>query len=275
MSGVLLIGCGRMGAAMARGWLAAGLQSLWVVDPAPRPAAQPAAPSDGLDDPRIRWVADIADLPPDLVPDAVILAVKPQMMEQVAPRLAPFAAQGALVISIAAGRTLASLSAALGADARLVRAMPNLPAQIGRGISGAVAGPSVDAAGVALAERLLSACGDVVWVADESLIDAVTALSGCGPAYAFLLAEAMADAGVALGLPPELAARLARATLSGSGATLDAVPDAPSALRAAVTSPGGATAAALTALDAAEEGMRPLVLRGMRLAAARAAELAR
>jgi len=262
MTEVLLIGCGRMGGSLLKGWRESG-----IVD---RPlVVDPAMPSlDG-----VTVAAALSDLP-DPLPRTILLAVKPQMMDQALPPLAARLPDGALVISIAAGKTIAYLADRLGSKARIVRTMPNTPAAIGRGITVCCAGPGVDATGRDLADRLMRAVGAVAWIDDETLMHAVTALSGSGPAYVFLLIEALTAAGVAAGLPPDLAASLARATVSGSGELARLSPDDPAKLRADVTSPGGTTAAALGVLMA-KGGLTDLMTRAVAAATARSQELAR
>lgn len=234
---VLLVGCGRMGAALLRGWQAQGLAASFVVDPAAPPVPSPH-----------RQVADASALPGDFRPAVIVLAVKPQMADTALPQIAHLAAS-ATVLSIMAGRTLASLTAALPVQDGIVRAMPNLPAAMGQGVSVACAGGSVGERQRALCDRLLRAVGETAWVADEALLDPVTAVSGSGPAYVFLLAELLEAAGRAQGLPAELARMLARRTISGAAALLDASPgEDPAALRRAVTSPGGTTEQALAVL---------------------------
>lgn len=235
---ILLVGCGKMGGAMFAGWRAAG-RPVAVVEPNPANHPQGAAIA----------VADASALPADLAPEAVVLAVKPQEAAKTLPAYARFAG-GAVFVSIMAGKSVANMRALLGQDAHVVRAMPNTPAAIGRGITVCCPGPGVSAAQRALADSLLKTVGQVAWVEDEALIDPVTALSGGGPAYVFLLAEVLEQAGIANGLPPELAAQLARVTVAGSGALLDASPEPPATLRKNVTSPGGTTAEALKVLMA-------------------------
>ena len=201
-----------------------------------------------------------------------MLAVKPQVAPEVMPALAPFVGAATVVVSIMAGRTLRFLEGALP-RAALVRAMPNTPAAIGRGITVAVANAHVSQQQRALVDALLSAVGAVEWIADEALMDAVTALSGSGPAYVFLLAEAMARAGAAAGLPPALAATLARATVAGSGELLHRSPLDAATLRQNVTSPGGTTAAALEVLMA-DDGLEPLITSAIAAAAKRSRDLA-
>jgi pyrroline-5-carboxylate reductase len=260
---ILLVGCGKMGGAMLQGWLAdAGLGAFVAVEPGPAPAAAHA---------RVRHVADAAAIPPDFVPDVVVFATKPQVMNDVVPAYRRFA--GALFVSIAAGTTIATFEKHLGSGLSIVRAMPNTPASVGRGISGAYASPAVSPDQRALADRLLRSVGAVEWVASEGLIDAVTAVSGSGPAYVFLLAEALAAAGAQAGLPADLAQRLARATVAGAGELLHQAPESAEQLRKNVTSPNGTTAAALAVLMA-EDGFGPLLERAVAAAAHRARELA-
>jgi pyrroline-5-carboxylate reductase len=195
-------------------------------------------------------------------------------MDAVAPLYRRYAASGVPVMSIAAGKTLGYFAQHLGADAALIRVMPNLPASIGRGISVAVANPRTDGGGRDLAEALLAACGEVAWVEDEALLDAVTALSGGGPAYVFLLAEVLAEAGIACGLPPALARRLARVTVAGSGELIQQSPESVETLRQNVTSPGGTTLEALKILMAAD-GIQPIFTRALQAATRRSRELSK
>ncbi|RYY28522.1 MAG: pyrroline-5-carboxylate reductase [Sphingomonadales bacterium] len=231
---VLLVGCGRMGGAMARGW--AGHRIL-VFDPV-------AALPEGAE--RVETL-DPAQLPEELV---VVLAVKPQTFPGLAPALAPLAPRGALFLSIMAGMTLSGMSAALGGTRRIVRAMPNTPAAIGRGITAAVADADTQEADRATVTALLKATGALVWLESEGDLDAVTALSGSGPAYFFRFTEAMARAGTAAGLAEELAMQLARATFIGAAALAEAEPASLALLREQVTSPGGTTAAGLAEMEA-------------------------
>jgi len=211
---------------------------------------------------------------PDSVDDAsvVVLAVKPQVAGEVAPPLKALMRPNTVAVSIMAGKTLRFLASALG-DCALVRSMPNTPAAIGRGITVAVANAKVSAGQRALSDTLLRAVGAVEWVDDEGLIDAVTAVSGSGPAYVFLLAESLARAGAAVGLPADLAARLARATVSGSGELMHGSPLEAATLRQNVTSPGGTTAAALAVLMA-PDGLDPLMAKAVVAATKRSKELA-
>jgi pyrroline-5-carboxylate reductase len=262
---VLLVGAGKMGGAMLEGWMALGLEPDHIAVIEPQPAPEIAAlTARGL---RLNPLADTLGSA-----DAIVIAVKPQNAPKVLPILAPFVGPATVVLSIMAGRTLQFLGQAFP-DAALVRAMPNTPAAIGRGITVAVANARVAADQHTLVHGLLSAVGAVEWVDDEALMDAVTALSGSGPAYVFLLAEAMAKAGIAAGLPPALAATLARATVAGSGELLHRSPLEAAGLRQNVTSPGGTTAAALEVLMA-KDGLDPLIRKAIAAAAKRSRELA-
>jgi pyrroline-5-carboxylate reductase len=203
----------------------------------------------------------------------VVAAIKPQIAPDALAQIAPSVDAATLVVSIMAGRTLDFLARTLPAGAAIVRAMPNTPAAIGRGISVAVANRQVSGAQHVLAQRLLGAVGAVEWIDDEALMDAVTAVSGSGPAYVFLLAESLARAGASAGLPADLAARLARATVAGSGELLPRAELDAATLRHNVTSPGGTTAAALDVLMASD-GLEQLMTRAVAAAAQRSRELA-
>ncbi len=235
---ILLIGCGHMGGAMLAGWLRHDrMARVDVVDPH----------WGGTDDGRVRVHADAGALAPHDY-DAVVLAVKPQMMEQACAALAPHLAAGVMVISIAAGVPMARLTSLLG-DRPVVRAMPNTPGAIGQGITGYCDNGKLTQKQIDTSVFLLSALGETVAIGDEKLMDAVTAVSGSGPAYVFALAEAMAKAGETLGLAPDVAEKLARVTVSGAGGLIAAKEGEKTAdLRRAVTSPGGTTAAALDVL---------------------------
>ncbi len=236
---ILLVGCGRMGSAMLTGWREQGLAPSVAVDP-----DVSAASFAGTD---FAVVAGPADIPDGFAPAAVVLAVKPQNAAATLPAYARFAAN-AVFLSIMAGRTIAGIAANLGVPAAIVRAMPNTPAAVRQGITVGCPSPSVSPQQRALCNRLLQAIGSVAWVADEALLDPVTAVSGSGPAYVFLLAELMQQAAIEQGIPPDLACQLARQTVAGSGALLAASPDDAASLRKAVTSPGGTTAEALSVL---------------------------
>jgi len=260
--GLVLLGCGKMGSALLAGWLGRGLDpaQVWVLEPSPSAwlAAQGTHINEGL--------------PPD--PAVALVAVKPQMMGAALPALKALSDR-TLVLSIAAGTTLAGLAQALGADKRIVRAMPNTPAAVGRGITALIGNSRAAPADLDLAEALLAAVGEVVRLPSEALMDAVTAVSGSGPAYVFHLIEALAAAGAAQGLPPDLAMRLARATVGGAGELARQSADSAAELRAAVTSPGGTTAAALKVLMDPDTGLPPLMARAVAAATARGQELGR
>lgn len=258
--GLVLLGCGRMGSALLGGWLARG------VDPGAVRVIEPA-PSDWL---RAQGVQLNAGLPDE--PAVAVVAVKPQAMATALPALAGLGA-GTLFLSIAAGTTLAALDAALGGGRRIVRAMPNTPAAVGRGISAILGNAAATPADLDLAEALLGAVGEVVRLPDEGLMDAVTAVSGSGPAYVFHLIEALAAAGAAQGLPEDLAMRLARATVIGAGELAYRSAESAAQLRMNVTSPGGTTAAALAVLMDPASGLAPLMSRAVAAAAARGREL--
>ncbi|RAI43293.1 pyrroline-5-carboxylate reductase [Rhodoplanes roseus] len=262
---VVLVGAGKMGGALLDGWLRLGLDARKIVVLEPHPSADVAAQAIG----GLRLNPD----PAGLKPEAVVLAVKPQTAAEALPPLAGLTAAGAVVISIMAGKTLGFLEQVFGAGTPAVRAMPNTPAAIGRGMTVAVANAAVPEAGRTLAQNLLGATGKVDWVAEEGLIDAVTAVSGSGPAYVFLLAESLARAGVAAGLPAELAEKIARETVAGAGELLFRSPLDAATLRKNVTSPGGTTAAALDVLMA-KDGLDPLLEKAVAAATRRSRELA-
>ena len=259
--GLVLLGCGKMGSALLAGWLARGIAatSVWVVEP---------NPSDWL---QSQGVNLNQGLPPQ--PAVCVLAVKPQMMGAALPAIAAFGNGDTLFLSIAAGTTIATFETALGAQSPVVRAMPNTPAAVGRGITALIANRHAGDHGLALARDLMAAVGQVVILDDESQMDAVTALSGSGPAYVFHLIEAMAAAGVAEGLAPTLAMQLARATVCGAGELAHLAHEPAAQLRINVTSPGGTTAAALAVLMADETGFPGLLKRAVAAAAARGREL--
>lgn len=264
---LLLVGAGKMGGALLEGLIAKGLdpRRIRVQDPAPPPEIARLLARHGI-------VAE-REIAASAPPGVILVAVKPQVMDQVFPPAARLAGPGTLVISIAAGRTLKSFEAHLPAGAAVVRAMPNTPAAIGRGITVCVANGAVTPAQRALCAALMAAAGDVAWVENEARMDAVTAVSGSGPAYVFLLAEALEKAGVAAGLDSALARRLARATVAGSGELLARATEDASVLRANVTSPGGTTAAALSVLMA-EGGLEDLLTRAVLAGEGRSRELA-
>jgi pyrroline-5-carboxylate reductase len=260
---IVLIGCGRMGTALLRGWLAQGLRSITVIEPKPSPALKRLA--------KARKITVTGGLKVKGKPTVCVVAVKPQVLKGEAPALAGFA-RSALMISIAAGTSIDALRKAWGTGARIIRAMPNTPGAIGEGITGLYAAKGVTAADRTKATSLLSALGATEWVAKEYLIDSVTAVSGSGPAYLFLMAEALTEAGIAQGLPPAQAEKFARATVAGAGALLKADKASAAKLREAVTSPGGTTAAALAVLMG-PGGLAPLIGRAVAAAKKRAEEL--
>jgi pyrroline-5-carboxylate reductase len=266
-SRLVLVGAGKMGGAMARGWLDGGLAaaSLTILEPSPSPEIASLAASRG-----------VALNPPIAVPppDMLVLAVKPQSLDPVAPQIAALAAERTLLLSIIAGKTIANLTARLPEARAVVRAMPNLPAAIGRGVIAAFANAEVNAEQRRWCESLLSAVGAFFWLEDEGAIDAVTAISGSGPAYVFALAEALAAAAERLGLSAELSMSLARGTVEGAAELMRRESaTSPATLRRNVTSPGGTTAAALAVLQG-PEGLDDLMARATAAARARAAEMA-
>ena len=259
--GLVLLGCGKMGGAMLRGWLDSGVapETVHVIDPHPAP-----------------WLSEAgvnvnADLP--AAPAIVLIAVKPQMMGDALPALQGFGNGATLFVSVAAGTTLATCEAMLGASTPLVRAMPNTPAAVGRGITAITGNAHATADHLDAAETLLSAVGQVVRLESEDQMDAVTGLSGSGPAYVFHMIECMARAGEAQGLAPALAMQLAQATVAGAGALAEAADETPAQLRENVTSPNGTTQAGLAVLMDAEAGLPPLMARTVAAAADRSREL--
>ena len=266
MGPLLLVGGGKMGIALLRGWLARGLapEDVFVVEP------NRQAEIHGLAG--VNTVGDV-DVLPGVRPAVVVLAVKPQIMDGALPAYQRFVDPATVFLSIAAGKTIAGLTSFLGDDVALVRAMPNTPAAVGRGITVLCANRLVSAVQREVCGQLLAAVGEIAWLDDEAQMDAVTGVSGSGPAYVFLLVEALAAAGRAEGLPEGLAMRLARATVAGSGALLHEVDEDAAQLRKNVTSPAGTTAAALDVLMG-EDGLMPLLERAVAAAAARSRVLA-
>ncbi|HEY0218550.1 MAG TPA: pyrroline-5-carboxylate reductase [Afipia sp.] len=260
---IVLTGAGKMGGAMLSGWIAQG------VDPSGIVVVEPS-PSDEIRG----FMAQGVRLNPTVISAAAVLiiAVKPQMFPEVAPQLKALVVPSTLVISIMAGLPIPKIAAACGG--KIVRAMPNTPAAIGRGVTVAVAAKDVTPTQRDISDALLRATGLVEWINDEALMDAVTAVSGSGPAYVFLLAEELARAGIAAGLAPDLATKLARETIAGSGELLHRSELASDVLRQNVTSPGGTTAAALAVLMG-DGGFKPLLERAVAAAAQRAKELAK
>ena len=264
---ILLVGGGKMGGAMLAGWLERGLS------PADVLVRDPAPPADVAALLKTKGVGCAPDAAPARAPSVLLLAVKPQVAGDVLPQIAPLVGPATTIVSVMAGKTIAWLAERLPAGTAIVRAMPNTPAAVGRGITVAVPNVHVAPAARALADAMLAATGAVEWIDDEAHMDAVTAVSGSGPAYVFLLAESLARAGEAAGLPADLAMRLARATVAGSGELLHRASEDAATLRKNVTSPGGTTAAALAVLMA-DDGLDPLMTKAVAAAARRSRELA-
>jgi len=267
---LLLAGAGNMGSALLAGWLNQGLAPAQIIvqDPEPPPRANELLAKHGL-----MARATIGWLPEP--PAVIVAAVKPQVIDDVLAHLAKLAGKATVVLSIAAGRTIAGFEKHLPKGTAVVRAMPNTPAAIGRGITVGVANAHVTRAQRAVCDALLRAVGEVAWVDEESLIDAVTAVSGSGPAYVFYLAECLADAAVKSGLAPALAQQLARATVAGSGELLHRSDLGADVLRQNVTSPGGTTFAALQVLMAERVGLCDLMREAVAAADRRSRELAK
>jgi pyrroline-5-carboxylate reductase len=261
---LLLVGAGKMGGALLNGWLRLGLDPhlLYVVDPQPTFELKTDLKQRG-----------IALNPSSMVaPKIVLLAVKPQILSSALKAVALHVGKDTLVISILAGATLGALDAGLPPDTAIIRTMPNTPAAIGRGVTVMIANAEATPEQRALATQLMEAVGEVAWIGDENLMDAVTAVSGSGPAYVFLLAEALARAGVKAGLSAELSAKLASATVAGSGELMHRSDLTPETLRKHVTSQGGTTAAALEILMA-PDGLEWLLTAAVKAAAERSREL--
>ncbi len=258
--GLVLLGCGKMGSALLQGWLDAGVpaSSVYIIDP---------NPSD--------WVLSTGAIVNGDLPDApavCVVAVKPQMMGEALGQIAGFGASDTLFLSIAAGTAISAFEAAFGVSTPIVRSMPNTPAAVGRGITAIIGNAHVDETALTLAESLLQAVGQTVRLTSEDQMDAVTAVSGSGPAYVFHMIEALAAAGAAEGLPADMAMALAKATVAGSGALAEAADETPEQLRINVSSPGGTTLAGLSVLMA-DDGLPQLMRRTIAAAAARSREL--
>jgi len=264
-SPILLVGAGKMGTALIRGWIKAGLGPIFAVEPNPSAQLRKLEGPDLIDNleriPRERW-------------RACVVALKPQILRAEAAKLKSIAGSGTLMISIAAGTSVGFMAKHWGRKTRIVRAMPNTPGAVDRGITALYAAPTATAQDRALAKSLLSAIGQTVWLKREALIDAATAVSGSGPAYVFAMVEALTAAGVAAGLPRATSAVLARATVAGSGALLDADKRDAAELRRDVATPGGTTEAAFKIL-LAKDGLEALMTRAVAAAKARAEELTR
>jgi len=264
---LLLVGCGKMGGAMLSGWLGRDMSpaDVVVVEPYGGDAIR-----EQLD---VTVIEALQELDTAFIPDIIVFAVKPQAMDEIVPLYAKFVRPETMFLSIAAGKPSSYFEKLLGDGAAIVRSMPNTPAAVGRGITVAYGNGAVSSAQKLIATRLLEAVGEVGWVEGEGLIDAVTAVSGSGPAYVFLMIECMAKAGVEVGLDPALAEQLARATVAGSGELVRQSSESASTLRENVTSPGGTTAAALEVLMA-EDGLQKLMSQAVSAAEVRSRELA-
>lgn len=264
---LVLVGAGKMGGAMLEGWLAGGADPARIValDPAPPPDMRELLARHG-----IRHNPDVSSIQDA---EVLVVAVKPQLMEEVLPGLVPLKASKPLILSVAAGKTIASFERHFGAGAAVIRTIPNTPAAVGRGITAMASNANVSPAQQALARALLEAVGEVVTVENEAMIDAVTAVSGSGPAYVFYLTECLAAAGEKVGLPKELAMQLARATVAGAGELMRQSGTDAAVLRQNVTSPKGTTYEALQVLMA-EDGMQPLFDKAIAAATRRSRELA-
>lgn len=264
---LILVGAGKMGGALLSGWLERGLDpaTVFVQDPWPGEEMKALAKEKGL---TLGASADSAPADPAII----VLAIKPQVFDDVLPGLKTVPGANTVVLSIAAGKTISSIAQHLGKDRAIVRAMPNTPAAIGRGITVACANNHVSAGQKETCDSLLQAAGSVAWTDDETQLDPVTAVSGSGPAYVFLLAECLEEAGVEAGLDRDLARQLARETVSGAGELLRQSDETAAQLRENVTSPGGTTAAALDILRG-EEGLQKLMTRAVEAATRRSREL--
>ena len=258
--GLVLLGCGKMGSAMLEGWLKQGLPSeaVWVIDP---------NPSEWLQETGVRINADLPENPA-----IVLIAVKPQMMGEALPKIAALAGGKTLFISVAAGTTIAAFEKILG-QGPIIRAMPNTPAAVGRGITAIIGNDRAQADHLDIAEELLAAVGQVVRLESEDQMDAVTGVSGSGPAYLFHMIECLARAGTGQGLPPEMAMQLAKATVAGAGALAEAAEEDPAQLRKNVTSPNGTTQAGLEVLMDEKSGLPPLMAATVAAAADRSRAL--
>ena len=264
---LVLVGAGKMGGAMLEGWLKGGAEASRIValDPSPPPEVRAVIESAGVRlNPDVSTIRDA---------EVVIIAVKPQLMEDVLPGVVSLKGSKPLILSVAAGKTIASFERHFGADAAVIRTIPNTPAAVGRGITAMAANPNVSPAQMTLARTLLEAVGEVVTVENEAMIDAVTAVSGSGPAYVFYLTECLAAAGEKVGLPKDLAMQLACATVAGAGELMRQSGTEAATLRQNVTSPKGTTYAALQVLMA-EDGMQPLFDKAIDAATKRSRELA-
>ena len=265
---LLLIGCGKMGGALLDGWLARGLDPALISIVEPNDAQRKTLAAKG-----VVTLATAREVPGDLAPALVVLAVKPQQMDDALAAAESWRGDDTVFLSIAAGKTIAYFQDRLGAATPVVRVMPNTPAAVGRGVSVLTASREVPEPMRALCEELMRAVGDAAWVEEEALMDAVTAVSGGGPAYVFLLIECLAEAGVEAGLPADLSMQIARGTVAGAGELVHQAEEPASKLRENVSSPGGTTLEALKVLMA-EDGLQPLMTRAIAAATRRSRELA-
>lgn len=264
---LVLVGAGKMGGAMLEGWLKSGVPAKQIV------ALDPAA-GDEMKAKLKSWNVRLNPKPEDVTkPQVLLVAVKPQVLEDVLPGLKPFASAKPLVLSVVAGKTIATFARHFGEDAAIIRTIPNTPAAIGRGITAMAQNANVSPEQAKLAAALLGSIGEVVTVEKESDIDSVTAVSGSGPAYIFYLTECLARAGEELGLPKDTAMQLARATVAGAGELMRVTGIEAATLRENVTSPKGTTYAALQVLMA-NDGLQPLMSKAVKAAADRSRELA-
>ncbi len=265
---LVLAGAGKMGSAMLEGWLKAGAdpKKIVAIDPKPPQEVMELLASHAIrHNPPISSITDA---------EVIVIAVKPQVMDDVLPNLVSLKSSRPVILSVAAGKTIATFAKHFGEDAAIIRTIPNTPAAIGRGITAMSANANVSKPQMELAKALLDSTGEVVTVENESMIDLVTAVSGSGPAYVFYLTECLANAGVKIGLPADLAMQLARATVAGSGELMRQTGIDAATLRQNVTSPNGTTYAALQVLMA-DDGMKPLFEKAITAAAHRSKELAR
>lgn len=265
---LVLIGAGKMGTAMLQGWLEAGVSpgQVTIFDPTPPPETMAVIEQQSIShNPPVDSVTDI---------EAILVAIKPQMIDEVLPAMAVLAAENPLVVSVVAGKTISAFRRHFGSETPVIRTIPNTPAAVGRGITAMAASDGVSLHQSALATSLLASLGEVVSVSDESMIDACTAISGSGPAYIFYMTECLTQAAVELGLPADIAEQLARATVAGAGELMRASGTPAGILRENVTSPKGTTYAALQVLMADEDGMKQLMVRATAEAEKRSRELA-
>ncbi|MBP6986381.1 MAG: pyrroline-5-carboxylate reductase [Alphaproteobacteria bacterium] len=266
---ILVVGCGSMASAMIKGWAHAGVAGKRFTVVAPREASV----QDLRTVAQIDWYTKPEDLPTDFHPDAVIMAVKPQVMPTVVRAYFPYALEGSLMISVAAGLTLDFYKPFWGESAKIFRVMPNLPVAFNKGVCFGYANPSLDSSCFTYVHSLFSSLGKMLWLKDESKFDVSSAISGCGPAYAYLLVEAMTQAGAYCGLDLVEAESMARQTIIGAGVLLDNSMDSAAVLKKKVASPGGVTQAALDVLEKPGQGLPDLMRQAIQAAVSRSKEL--